>query len=239
MTRQASLSMPDFKHTASGFATTLNPARIACLTVSLAKRIKQALKDAGISKSDLARAVGVSPSAVTQWENGDTKVLDGDNLLKAARALSVSPEWLGSGKGDKTTNWSLGPDIRAKVPLISWTTAGIWNDVQDPFPPGGAEEWIETTATVSPAAFALRVVGDSMEPKIPDGSIVIIDPQAPYGHGKIVLAKRTTDQQATLKQLWYDGATPSLKPLNPRYAILEMPQDTRIIGVAVRLEQDL
>jgi SOS-response transcriptional repressor LexA len=78
-----------------------------------------------------------------------------------------------------------------------------------------------------------------MEPKIPDGAIVIIDPARPYQHGSIVLAKRTGDQQATLKQLWYDGAVPKLRPLNPRYAILDMPADTRIIGVAVRLELDL
>lgn len=231
--------MPKFKHTARGIATGLNQGRIACLTMTLAKRIKEALKDAGITKSALARDVGVSPSAVTQWENGDTKILDGDNLLKAARVLGVSAEWLGSGKGDKSVNWIPGPNIRAKVPVISWTTAGRWGEVQDPFPPGGAENWIETTATVSPSAFALRVIGDSMEPKIPDGSIVIIDPQAPYAHGRIVLAKRTNDQQATLKQLWYDGATPTLRPLNTRYNVLEMPQDTRIIGVAVRLEQDL
>lgn len=78
-----------------------------------------------------------------------------------------------------------------------------------------------------------------MEPKIPDGAIVIIDPAAPYAHGKIVLAKRTQDQEATLKQLWYDGAVPKLRPLNSRYPILEMPEDTRILGVAVKLELDL
>lgn len=96
-----------------------------------------------------------------------------------------------------------------------------------------------TTATVGPNAFALRVVGDSMEPRIPDGAIVVIDPARPYQHGSIVLAKRVMDQEATLKQLWYDGAVPKLRPLNDRYPILEMPTDTRIIGVAIRIELDL
>lgn len=136
-------------------------------------------------------------------------------------------------------NVTEGPALRARVPLISWTTAGRWGEIRDPLQPGEAEEWIDTTANVSPGAFALRVVGDSMEPKIPDGAIVIIDPSRPYQHGSIVLAKRTADQQATLKQLWYDGTVPKLRPLNPRYAILDMPDDTRIIGVAVRLELDL
>lgn len=136
-------------------------------------------------------------------------------------------------------NVSPGPELRARVPLISWTTAGKWAETQDPHTPGEAEEWIVSTATVGPNAFALRVIGDSMEPKIPDGSIVIIDPSRSYQHGSIVLAKRVNDQEATLKQLWYDGAVPKLRPLNPRYAILDMPNDTRIIGVAVRVQLDL
>lgn len=137
------------------------------------------------------------------------------------------------------SNYEAGPTIRAQVPLISWTTAGRWAEVSDPHPRGEGEEWVPTTAKVGPNAFAIRVRGDSMEPKIPDGAIVIIDPARQHEHGSIVLAKRTGDQEATLKQLWFDGATPKLKALNPRYPILDMPKDTRIIGVAVRLEQDL
>jgi SOS-response transcriptional repressor LexA len=136
-------------------------------------------------------------------------------------------------------NVSPGPELRGRVPLISWTTAGKWAEAQDPYGPGEAEEWVVTTATVGPNAFALRVVGDSMEPKIPDGAIVIIDPARNFQHGSVVLAKRTMDQEATLKQLWYDGPVPKLRPLNPRYPILDMPPDTRIIGVAVRIELDL
>lgn len=109
----------------------------------------------------------------------------------------------------------------------------------DNLQPGDAEEWISTTAKVSRQAFALRIVGDSMAPKVPDGSIVIFDPARAYQHGSLVLAKRTTDQVATFKQLWFDGPTPYLKPLNDRFPLLDMPEDTRIIAVAVRLELEL
>jgi hypothetical protein len=39
---------------------------------------------------------------VTQWENGETKTLEGENLVKAAAALSVDPLWLATGKGGDT-----------------------------------------------------------------------------------------------------------------------------------------
>lgn len=78
-----------------------------------------------------------------------------------------------------------------------------------------------------------------MEPKVPHGSVVIFDPDKGFQHGSLVLAKRTGDQLATFKQLWYDGPTAYLKPLNDRYPLMQMPEDTRIIAVAVRLELEL
>ena len=189
----------------------------------------------------LAEATKTDPAHLSQIKN-QTRDMGDDVARRFEKRLKKPLGWMDlphAGTQENPDNTTPGPDIRGTVPLISWTKAGKWGEIQDPFHPGDAEEWIPTTAAVSKSAFALRVRGDSMEPRIPDGAIVIIDPAAQYGHGKIVLAKRTNDQEATLKQLWYDGAVPKLRPLNERYAILDMPEDTRIIGVAVRLELDL
>jgi len=189
----------------------------------------------------LAEATKTDPAHLSQIKN-QTRDMGDDVARRFERRLRKPVGWMDLPQvqtKEIPDNTAPGPDIRGHVPVISWTKAGKWGEVQDLFQPGDAEDWIATTAAVSKSAFALRVRGDSMEPKIPDGSIVIIDPAAQYGHGKIVLAKRTTDQEVTLKQLWYDGAIPKLRPLNERYAILDMPEDTRIIGVAVRLELDL
>lgn len=203
-------------------------------------RVKQEREAKGISQEKLAQLSGVKQPTISNIESGRNK--GSAYVAQLANALSVSAHWLATGRGSKVpsgTNIEPGPEIRGTVPLISWTAAGRWADVVDSLQPGDAEEWVSTTATVGPNAFALRVVGDSMEPRIPDGSIVIIDPARNYQHGSIILAKRVQDQQATLKQLWYDGATPRLRPLNERYPIMEMPDDTRVIGVAVKLELDL
>lgn len=81
-----------------------SPSKIAFM--SIGKRIKQArlaLKPK-MTQQQLADAVNVSRPAVTQWETGETKSLDGENLLRVAKALRVSPEWLlhgiGSGPGE-------------------------------------------------------------------------------------------------------------------------------------------
>ena len=121
----------------------------------------------------------------------------GDDVARRIEeALGKPRGWMDAPQADRVAeasgvyNTREGPTIRAKVPLISWTTAGAWSQISDPFQQGDGEDWVPTTAKVGPNAFALRVVGDSMEPRIPDGSIVIIDPARSFQHGSIVLATR-------------------------------------------------
>jgi len=58
---------------------------------SLAQRFNEALLAADLSKKELADAVGISPSAVTQIANGETKELKASVALKIARKLNVDP----------------------------------------------------------------------------------------------------------------------------------------------------
>lgn len=192
----------------------------------------------------LAERTGTDPAHLSQIK-GRHRDMGEDVARRIEKGLGLPTGWMDVPQGSHVAqpgsiyNASAAPHFRARVPLISWTTAGKWAEAHDQFAPGDGEDWVPTTASVGPNAFALRVVGDSMEPRIPDGAIVVIDPSRSFKHGSIVLAKRTQDQEATLKQLWYDGAVPKLRPLNQRYPILEMPEDTRIIGVAVKIELDL
>lgn len=66
---------------------------------SLSQRFNEALKSRKISKKELADAVGVSPSAITQIANGETKELKAAVALKIARTLNVDPWWLVMGEG--------------------------------------------------------------------------------------------------------------------------------------------
>ena len=134
-----------------------------------------------------------------------------------------------------------GPPIRARVPLISWTTAGNWGEVVDNFAPGDAEDWIATTAKVGPHAFALRIRGESMAPTIPDGAIVIVDPDAEPRHRSIVIVRQNHDSEATCKRLIYEGDRPMIRPDNPAYVgqVAPLADDARIVGVVRQVVVDL
>ena len=132
----------------------------------------------------------------------------------------------------RTTNAAEpGPDIEGRVPLISWTTAGHWADIVDNFQPGDAEDWIPVTISVGPRAYALRIRGDSMEPVIPDGAIVIVDPDAEPHHRSVVIVRQKQDTEATCKRLMQEGSRWYLQPDNPRYQAMELAPDAVICGV--------
>jgi transcriptional regulator with XRE-family HTH domain len=64
--------------------------------MSWQKKIKAARERLGMKKSELADEIGVSPAAITLWEQETegTKNIDGANLVKAAKVLKVTAEWI-------------------------------------------------------------------------------------------------------------------------------------------------
>lgn len=58
------------------------------------ENLKAARTAAGMTQPQLATKVGVTKSIVSQWEGDSIKQIGGENLLKASKALGVSPDWL-------------------------------------------------------------------------------------------------------------------------------------------------
>ena len=61
---------------------------------TLAKRLKQAIKDKDCYQTDVARAAGTTPTAVSFWLSGESLTMEAGTAIKVARFLNVSIEWL-------------------------------------------------------------------------------------------------------------------------------------------------
>lgn len=122
-----------------------------------------------------------------------------------------------------------------KFPVISWVQAGEWTEAVDMFQPGYADNWEASDSNVSESAFWLRVVGDSMTApsglSIPEGHLILVDPDATADNGSLVVAKLTDSNEATFKKLVIDAGQKYLKPLNPNYRTIEINGNCRIVGV--------
>lgn len=76
----------------------------------MAQRIRTARKAAGLSQSEVARKLGVQPSAVNHMESGRTKSLKADTILRLAQTIGVSAYWLETGEGSPSPDNRLTPD---------------------------------------------------------------------------------------------------------------------------------
>jgi len=55
----------------------------------------------GLTATEAARAIGITPSALSQWETGQVKNLRPENLLHAAQFYKVTMIWLITGTGPR------------------------------------------------------------------------------------------------------------------------------------------
>lgn len=81
-------------------ARTIFPMKKSAPTsATLGERIRQARLELKLTQEQLGSAAGISGSAITQIETGDTKTVKPENLFKIARKLGKSAEWLVTGEG--------------------------------------------------------------------------------------------------------------------------------------------
>lgn len=62
------------------------------MKTSLSQRITQARLKAGITQAELARRMNISRASVSIWESGGN--VSQENILRLAKLLRVTPEWL-------------------------------------------------------------------------------------------------------------------------------------------------
>ena len=130
---------------------------------------------------------GITYQAIQQLEaGGGTK-----HLVGIARALGVTAEWLQDGQGPAPARHSPSPRPGSadKLKVLGMAECGadgwsLWN--------GDVIDMIDRPAALVgiPGAYAVYVVGASMEPRYHPGEVVHIHPGKPVNVGAYVLVQR-------------------------------------------------
>lgn len=131
-----------------------------------------------------------------------------------------------------------GPEVRGKLPLISWVQAGAWESVVGNFAVQDAEEWLLSPIPASPKAYYLRVRGLSMfnpagEPSFRENDLVLVEPQSHAESGALVVVMLDDEKEATFKQLIIEDGKKYLRALNPDWPnrIIQVNGNATICGV--------
>lgn len=184
------------------------------------------------SQVDLINELHLNRSAISTWCNG-TRLPRMDKIDLLAKYFDISTSDLLEervAQGAKPTN-------AISIPVLGRVSAGI--------PINAVTEIIDTEEISEELAktgdfFALQIRGDSMEPKISNGDVVIVRQQDDAETGDTVIALVNGDD-AVCKRLrkYKDGL--ELVSTNPSYAPLYFDKKTivnkpvRIIGKVVEL----
>jgi repressor LexA len=106
------------------------------------------------------------------------------------------------------------------IPVINKVSAGYPTDFNDlDYPVGIADDYIRCPDLHDPNSFAVRVVGDSMEPKFREGDIVIFSPAAEVHNGDDCFVRFTMPHETTFKRAFFESDNKvRLQPRNEKYS---------------------
>ena len=172
-----------------------------------AKRLQERIDELGLTYEAVAAKTGFSKSVIYRYAHGQVQKIDLSRLAIIADALNVSPEWLGFGAERKTQTQAV------KIPVLGFVRAGIpMNAIENII---DYEEISEEVAR-SGEFFALKIKGDSMEPKISEGDVVIIRKQSTVENGEVAVVL-INGNDATIKKFHKTDVGIKLISTNPQY----------------------
>jgi phage repressor protein C with HTH and peptisase S24 domain len=212
--------------------------------------LHQALQRAGASQADLARHLGLAASAISRMTGGERQVkaievphiaaflgVSQEEVLRHALTDGAAPgEPARRGRPPRSTSPTapappLGGDL---VPIKS---AGRGGTDQQMFLEDGPIGYTPRPANLNGVrdAYAIYMIGDSMEPRYEQGWLLHVNPFKPPTRGRDVVVYKT-GQAVLIKQfVGWQGDHLILRQLNPdetlRIARTEIVECHLIVGV--------
>ena len=168
----------------------------------------------GIKPNPAAAELGMSSATVTRWKNG--VIPRGNTLQKIADYFGVTVNDL---LADATTQSRLSREEGVKVAVLSYVGAGIPLEAINTFDQDDPDSWEEISNLDAQKGeyFALRIRGQSMEPLIRHGDIVIVRRQKEFNDGDIVVALINGDEGVCKLLEYRNNGGIALMSLNPDF----------------------
>jgi transcriptional regulator with XRE-family HTH domain len=220
------------------------------IAIERGKRIKQARLAKNYSLREFSELLGISSSAFTKVEKGQTLDCNYRMIDHMAALLGVSPRWLEYGeksssivinKGKSQTLIEDLPNsdtIKSHCPLFNWenvlTKRSFSNSklfyMDHPF--------VELISKGGQNSFAIKLDGPAMigyDPITGDSykqnDLLYFDPDIEIFENCYICAEISNEERAVFRQFVRDCANYYLKPLNPQFHVIEITKKIKILGV--------
>lgn len=181
----------------------------------IAEKIKRRRTEMGLTLGEVAEAVGVAASTIQRYESAKIAVVKVPVLNSIAAALKVTPHWLYGDSGDLPSN-AFPADMTQmiRIPVIGRVAGGISCHAEENIE---YYEFVQKDIIRSGDSYVyLRVVGDSMSPKIMEGDLVLVrcQPTVDSGEYAVVLID---NEDGVVKKVVIEKDCITLLSENPYY----------------------
>ena len=200
--------------------------------ITMSNNLKKYLKINNISRNQLSESLGISYSTISDWING--------KAYPRIDKIEMMANYFGINKSDLVEEHF--PEEKSqglKIPVLGTVAAGIpisaVEDILD-------YEEIPLAWQNQGEFFALKIKGDSMEPRMESGDVVIVKQQSDANSGDTVIVLVNGDD-ATCKRLEKTDNGIMLVSTNPKYPPMFYSLDdiekkpVVILGKVVELRQ--
>ena len=148
--------------------------------------IKKRRKELGLTLKQVAEKLGVSESLISRYESNDVKNMGIDKIIPLAKVLDTTPAFL---MGWETKKENEKENINLETVNTDYIMIPLYESISAGYGASNSE-FIEMIPVFGlkkngTTYFAVKVEGDSMEPKIPNGSTIIIKKDIQIESGEI------------------------------------------------------
>ena len=205
----------------------------------LSSILKALMAEVRINESELARRTGIGQPVVHRIASGETDNPKVGTLSPIANFFAISISQL---IGDEPLPpnripGTFNPGISGwkQIPLLTWEQAVDWPNLSEQ---NKLTQSVSIDLGLSENAYALIIKDTTMEPRFPENTIIIIDPDLQPHDRDFAIIHIDGQQLPTFKQVLIDGDTTYLKPLNPDFKTILLDKKYRFLGVMVQAKMD-
>ena len=177
----------------------------------MTNRVRKLREENKITQGTLAKVLGIAQNTLSYWEKG-TYDIDSISLHRIADYFNVSIDYILC-RDEVPSHKKKSQSDGVWIPVLGHVAAGIpieaVEDILD-------YEEISQAMASQGEHFALKIKGDSMEPRIKDGDVVIVRKQSDVENGDIAVVLVNGDE-ATVKRIKKRPEGLMLIPSNQSY----------------------
>ncbi len=201
------------------------------------ERIKMLRKKHNMTQEELGAKIGVQKAAIQKYEKGTVKNIKRDSLIKLAKCLDTTPEFL-LGWDETPSNIIPIEEEFVMIPVVGRVAAGLScfaeTNIVDYEP-------VTKSTIIDGEQYAfLRVIGDSMYPVFMEGDLVLVRCQSAVDSGRYAVV--TIDEEdGVIKKIVYGKDFIELQSINPMYPPRRFEKEEmmriRVFGVVKEIKR--